>query len=71
MENSEAIKLLIEGKPRYLHKNKNLYVLIRSCKIKFGNSVWADGYIYINEEKPDEVYVRAKEDFESNFREFE
>jgi len=35
------------------------------------NGEWAAGVIYANKEKPEEIYVRSKEDFDKNFREFE
>jgi len=58
--------MLLKQKPRYCHKSKNIYLLVSACRIKI-NGEYRDGYIYVNENLPEEVFVREKQDFEDNF----
>ena len=56
---------LLEGRPRYYHKNKNTYVPIYEIRMKV-NGVWEDGVLYVNENDPDKVFARLKTDFEQS-----
>jgi chromosomal replication initiation ATPase DnaA len=51
---------------KYEHK-KNLYVLVGEGKFRIDEKTWEVVIIYRNQEKPEEFYVRRKEDFESSF----
>lgn len=67
MENNEALKALIQGKPKVLHKNKNVYVILSECRVKIDGN-WVDGVLYINEDLSAGPFVRVKSEFDEKFR---
>lgn len=70
MQNNKALKALIQEKPRVVHKNKNVYLILSECRIKTKEG-WVDGILYINEDLSEGPFVRVKSEFEEKFRPME
>lgn len=68
MEGLELMRELTKTNPKYLHKNKNIYIYVGPCRIQIGQD-WIDGVIYYNDDvTKEDVYVRTKENFEQSFQ---
>lgn len=68
MEGLELMRELTKANPKYLHKNKNVYIYAGPCRIQI-DDVWIDGVIYFNDDiTKEDVYVRTKENFEQLFQ---